>query len=156
MPIEPGEKVPAFSLEDEAGNSVALEDFAGSRLIMFFYPKAMTPGCTTEACDFRDNYQAFLDAGFSVVGVSPDPPAANARFKEKEGLSFPLLSDEDHAVAAALGAWGLKMNYGKEYEGLIRSTFVVGPQGALEGAYRNVRAKGHVARLVRELVEASP
>ena len=156
MPIEPGEKVPAFSLEDEAGNSVALEDFAGSRLIMFFYPKAMTPGCTTEACDFRDNYQAFLDAGFSVVGVSPDPPAANARFKEKEGLSFPLLSDEDHSLAAALGAWGLKKNYGKEYEGLIRSTFVVGQEGALEVAYRNVRAKGHVARLVRELVEASP
>jgi peroxiredoxin Q/BCP len=155
MTIDIGGAIPAFSLTDEAGNPVALGDFSGSRLIMFFYPKAMTPGCTTEACDFRDNYGAFLDAGFAVVGVSPDSPAANAKFKEKEGLTFPLLSDEDHSLAARLGAWGLKTNYGKEYEGLIRSTFVVGPGGALEAAYRNVRAKGHVARLVRELVEAS-
>jgi peroxiredoxin Q/BCP len=112
----------------------------------------MTPGCTTEACDFRDSYDAFIKAGFGVVGVSPDPPGANARFKEKEGLTFPLLSDEDHILADQLGSWGIKRNYGREYEGLIRSTFVVGPDGHLEDAYRNVRAKGHVARLVRELL----
>jgi peroxiredoxin Q/BCP len=153
MTIEVGESVPAFTLNDEAGNVVSLDDFAGSRLVMFFYPRAMTPGCTTEACDFRDNYDAFGVAGYAIVGVSPDPPPANARFREKEGLSFQLLSDEDHSLAAALGAWGLKTNYGKEYEGLIRSTFVVGPSGVLEAAYRNVRAKGHVARLVRELLE---
>jgi peroxiredoxin Q/BCP len=155
MTVDVGERVPGFALEDEAGNTVSLGDFAGSRLIMFFYPKAMTPGCTTEACDFRDNYGAFIDAGYAIVGVSPDPPSLNARFKEKEGLSFPLLSDEDHSLATELGAWGLKTNYGKEYEGLIRSTFVVGPEGTLDGAYRNVRAKGHVARLVGELLGAS-
>lgn len=153
MPIEAGDQMPRFELTDEAGNRVSLGDFVGSRLIMFFYPKAMTPGCTTEACDFRDNYAAFAEAGFGVVGVSPDPPALNARFREKEGLSFPLLSDPDHTLAAQLGAWGVKRNYGKEYEGLIRSTFVVGPNGTLAAAYRNVRAKGHVARLARELLE---
>jgi len=154
MHIDVGDRFPNFTLEDEAGNQVSLGDFAGSRLIMFFYPKAMTPGCTTEACDFRDNYGAFIDAGFAVVGVSPDPPSLNADFKQKEGLSFPLLSDEDHALAAAVGAWGLKQNYGREYEGLIRSTFVIGQGGLLEAAYRNVRAKGHVARLTRELLGA--
>ena len=153
MAIEVGDQMPGFELADEAGSPVSLGDFVGSRLIMFFYPKAMTPGCTTEACDFRENYAAFGEAGFDVVGVSPDPPALNARFREKEGLSFPLLSDPDHTLAAQLGAWGVKKNYGKEYEGLIRSTFVVGPNGTLAAAYRNVRAKGHVARLVRELLE---
>ncbi len=152
MPIDVGDRIPDFDLEDDAGNRVGRDDFSGSRLIMFFYPKAMTPGCTTEACDFRDNFDAFFDAGLAVVGVSPDPPASNARFKQKEGLNFPLLSDLDHALAAELGAWGMKKNYGREYEGLIRSTFVVGPGGVLEAAYRNVRAKGHVARLVRELL----
>ena len=153
MTIDVGDRVPNFTLEDEAGNTVSLSNFANSRLIMFFYPKAMTPGCTTEACDFRDNYQSLLDAGFAVIGVSPDSPSLNARFKEKEALNFPLLSDEDHGLAAQLGAWGMKQNYGKEYEGLIRSTFVVGPDGLLEVAYRNVRAKGHVARVVGELLD---
>lgn len=153
MPIDIGDRIPDFTLNDEAGNRVNSSDFAGSRLILFFYPKAMTPGCTTEACDFRDNYGAFIDAGYAVIGVSPDPPESNARFKEKERLSFPLLSDQDHTLAAQLGAWGTKKNYGKEYEGLIRSTFVVGPDGTMEMVYRNVRAKGHVARLVHELLE---
>ena len=155
MPIDLGDPIPDFTLPDEAGNDVSLSDFAGSRLILFFYPKAMTPGCTKEACDFRDNYEAFLEAGYAVVGVSPDAPASNARFREKEGLTFPLLSDADHQLAEELGAWGIKKNYGREYEGLIRSTFVVDPQGVLEAAYRNVRAKGHVARLVREVLGAS-
>ena len=153
MTIDVGDRLPNFTLPDETGADVALTEFAGSRLIMFFYPKAMTPGCTAEACDFRDNYRAFFDAGLAVVGVSPDPPPANSRFKDKEGLNFPLLSDQDHRLAARLGAWGIKKNYGKEYEGLIRSTFVVGPDGVLEAAYRNVRAKGHVARLVREILD---
>lgn len=155
MAVDVGDRFPDFTLEDESGHAVSLSDFAGSRLIVFFYPKAMTPGCTTEACDFRDNYQALLDAGFSVVGVSPDAPALNARFKQKEALNFPLLSDQDHVLAAQLGAWGIKQNYGKEYEGLIRSTFIVGQEGNLEVAYRNVRAAGHVARLVRELLDAT-
>ena len=142
----------AFTLLDHDGRSVSTADFAGKRLIVFFYPKAMTPGCTEEACDFRDNYDRLLEAGFAVVGVSPDPPSLNARFREKEGLPFPLLSDPDHAVATAYGAWGMKKNYGKEYEGLIRSTFVLDGSGEIEAEYRNVRAKGHVARLVRELL----
>ena len=152
MTIDVGDRIPSFDLEDEAGNRVTADDFRGARLVMFFYPKAMTPGCTTEACDFRDNYAAFLEAGFGIVGVSPDRPDANARFKAKEGLNFPLLSDPDHELAARLGAWGIKKNYGREYEGLIRSTFVIGPDGRVEAAYRNVRAKGHVARLVREVL----
>jgi len=142
----------AFTLLDHDGRSVSTADFVGKRLIVFFYPKAMTPGCTEEACDFRDNYDRLLEAGFAVVGVSPDPPSLNARFREKEGLPFPLLSDPDHAVATAYGAWGMKKNYGKEYEGLIRSTFVLDGSGEIEAEYRNVRAKGHVARLVRELL----
>ncbi len=152
MAIDVGERVPGITLADESGHEVALRSFEGKRLIVFFYPKAMTPGCTTEACDFRDNYRAFLDAGFAVVGVSPDPPERNSRFKEQEGLPFPLLSDENHAVAEMFGAWGIKQNYGREYEGLIRSTFVIDPTGVLEAAYRNVRAKGHVTRLAKDLL----
>ncbi len=148
------ERAPDFTLEDHDGKPVSLGDFAGRRLIVFFYPKAMTPGCTTEACDFRDRYEQFLDAGFEIVGISPDPPERNARFREKEGLPFPLLSDTDHRVAEAFGAWGTKKNYGREYEGLIRSTFVVEPDGTISHAYRNVRAKGHVERLVRDLLDS--
>lgn len=141
-----------FTLPDQDGNQVSSEEFAGRRLIMFFYPKAMTPGCTQEACDFRDNYDDLLAAGYSIVGVSPDPPSANARFREKERLPFPLLSDEDHRLAEELGAWGKKKNYGKEYEGLIRSTFVLDAEGNLEREYRNVKASGHVARLREDLL----
>jgi peroxiredoxin Q/BCP len=119
---------------------------------MFFYPAAMTPGCTKESCDFRDSYGEFGEAGYEIVGVSPDSPARNAKFKEKEGLNFDLLSDEDKALATSLGAWGEKTLYGKTMEGLIRSTFVIGPDGTLEKAYRNVKATGHVARLKEELL----
>lgn len=146
------ERAPDFSLPDQDGNPVSSKDFAGRRLIVFFYPKAMTPGCTTEACDFRDRYNRFREAGFEIVGISPDPPDRNARFRQKEGLTFPLLSDPDHRVAEAFGAWGTKKNYGREYEGLIRSTFVIEPDGTISHAYRNVKAKGHVDRLVRELI----
>ena len=146
------ERAPHFTLLDEDGTPVSLSDFSGKRLIVFFYPKAMTPGCTTEACDFRDRYQQFLDAGFAIVGISPDPPERNARFRDKEALPFPILSDTDHRVAAAFGAWGKKKNYGREYEGLIRSTFVIEPDGTIGHAYRNVRAKGHVGRLAQELL----
>ena len=142
----------SFTLPDQDGNAVSSSDYAGQKLIVFFYPKAMTPGCTQEACDFRDSYDDLLAAGYAIVGVSPDPPAANARFKEKEGLPFPLLSDQDHAVAEQLGAWGVKKNYGKEYEGLIRSTFVLDSAGNVEREYRNVKAGGHVARLRADLL----
>jgi peroxiredoxin Q/BCP len=141
-----------FTLPDQDGNPVSSTDYRGRRLIVFFYPAAMTPGCTAEACDFRDNYRALQDAGYEIVGVSPDPSARNARFREKEGLPFPLLSDENHEVAEAFGAWGAKRLYGKESVGLIRSTFVLDPEGNVEHQYRNVRAKGHVARLTSDLI----
>jgi len=141
-----------FSLPDQDGRTVSSEDYAGKRLIMFFYPKAMTPGCTTEACDFRDSYDDLLAAGYEIVGVSPDAPERNAKFREKEGLPFPLLSDEDHSLAESLGVWGKKKNYGKEYEGIIRSTFVIGPDGEIERAYRNVKATGHVAQIKQDLL----
>lgn len=121
---------------------------------MFFYPRAMTPGCTAESCDFRDSYDEFSEAGYDVVGVSPDPPSRNAKFKEKEGLNFDLLSDEDHQLAESVGAWGEKKMYGKTTEGLIRSTFVIDESGRVEKAYRNVRAKGHVGRVKADLLGA--
>lgn len=146
-------RAPAFTLQDQDGKPHSLKDHAGRRLIVFFYPKAMTPGCTAEACDFRDSYDDFTAAGYDIVGISPDTPELNARFRAKHGFPFPLLSDPMHSVADAFGAWGTKTNYGREYEGLIRSTFVVGPDQAVERQYRNVRANGHVERLRRELLE---
>jgi thioredoxin-dependent peroxiredoxin len=141
-----------FSLPNQDGETVSSKDFEGKRLVMFFYPAAMTPGCTTESCDFRDSYQEFGDAGYEIIGVSPDTPAKNARFKEKEGLNFDLLSDQDKELATSLGAWGEKKMYGKTMEGLIRSTFVIGPDGRIEKAYRNVKATGHVARVRADLL----
>lgn len=142
----------SFELENQDGESVSSEDFQGKKYVMFFYPRAMTPGCTTESCDFRDSYSEFAEAGYEIVGVSPDPPARNKTFKEKEGLNFDLLSDEDHRLAESLGAWGEKKLYGKVSEGLIRSTFVVDEDGNLTEAYRNVRAKGHVDRVKADLL----
>jgi thioredoxin-dependent peroxiredoxin len=145
-------RAPAFTLLDDTGNRVSSKDFAGRSLIVFFYPKAMTPGCTAEACDFRDSYQSLLDAGYDVIGISPDEPDRNATFREKEGLPFKLLSDPAHKVAEAFGAWGPRKNYGHEYEGIIRSTFVIDENGDLVGEYRDVRAKGHVARVTKDLL----
>lgn len=142
----------SFNLVNQDGEPVSGSDFAGGKYVMFFYPRAMTPGCTTESCDFRDSYGEFADAGYSIVGVSPDPPSRNKKFREKEGLNFDLLSDEDHVLAESLGAWGEKKNYGKAYEGLIRSTFVVDENGKVVEAYRNVRAKGHVDRVKADLL----
>jgi peroxiredoxin Q/BCP len=150
--LEVGDIAPGFTLADDSGNDVSLGGFAGGSLVIFFYPKAMTPGCTTEACDFRDRADRLYSAGFAVVGVSPDPVGRLADFKRKESLNYPLLSDEGHRVAGLYGAWGTKKNYGREYEGLVRSTFVVGPDGTLSHIYRNVRAKGHVARVTRDLL----
>lgn len=141
-----------FDLSNQAGDQVSSNDFAGRKYVMFFYPRAMTPGCTTESCDFRDAYAEFRDAGYEVVGVSPDPPSRNAAFREKERLSFDLLSDEDHSLAESLGAWGEKKMYGKTSEGLIRSTFVIDEGGQVEKAYRNVRATGHVDRVKADLL----
>ncbi|REK33475.1 MAG: thioredoxin-dependent thiol peroxidase [Actinobacteria bacterium] len=141
-----------FDLQNQDEEKVTAADYRGDSLIMFFYPRAMTPGCTVEACDFRDSYDELIEAGYKVVGVSPDKPSANARFREKEGLNFDLLSDVDHELAEELGAWGEKKMYGKTSEGLIRSTFVFDAEGNLVREYRNVRAKGHVARLKEDLL----
>ena len=131
----------------------SLKDFTGERLIVYFYPKAFTPGCTGESCDFRDSDAPLRAAGFTVLGVSPDPQDKLVAFKEEYDLPFDLLSDVDHKIAEKYGAWGIKKNYGKEYEGLIRTTVVIDGKGKVERVYPNVRAKGHVARLRRELLD---
>jgi len=149
--LAPGDRAPDFTLSDASGNDVSLSSLMGSNVVVYFYPAAATPGCTTEACDFRDNLASLGAAGYRVLGISPDPVRKLAAFSEKESLTFPLLSDEDHAVAEAYGAWGEKKNYGKTYEGLIRSTVVVDAEGTVAAAQYNVRATGHVAKLRRDL-----
>jgi peroxiredoxin Q/BCP len=149
--LEPGRQAPDFTLPDAEGRPVSLADHRGRRVVVYFYPKAATPGCTTQACDFRDSLERFAADGFAVVGISPDPPEALARFAADQSLTFPLLSDADHRVAEAYGAWGEKKNYGRTYEGLVRSTVVVDADGTVELAQYNVRATGHVAKLRRDL-----
>lgn len=146
-----GDTAPNFSLKDSSGTTVSLEDFRGSKVVVYFYPAASTPGCTKEACDFRDNLASLAGHGYKVVGISPDSVEKLAKFAKNEELTFPLLSDEDHAVAQAYGAWGEKKNYGKIYEGLIRSTIIVDENGIVSLAQYNVRATGHVAKLRRDL-----
>ena len=146
-----GAKAPSFALHDDQGNRVRLSDFSGQRLIIFFYPAAMTPGCTRQACDFRDSLGQLRRHGLAVIGISPDPIARLAAFRDRDRLTFPLLSDPDHAVMEKYGAWGAKLLYGKTVTGVIRSTFVIGPTGRVELAQHHVRATGHVARLLREL-----
>ena len=141
-----------FTLKNQDGETVSEADFAGKRYVMFFYPRAMTPGCTVESCDFRDSYSEFADAGYEIVGVSPDAPALNKKFQEKEGLNFDLLSDEDLELAKSLEAWGEKTLYGKITKGLIRSTFVIDEEGRVAEAYRNVKARGHVDRVKADLL----
>jgi peroxiredoxin Q/BCP len=149
--LSAGDAAPDFTLQDSEGNEVSLSGFRGRSVVVYFYPAAATPGCTKEACDFRDNIGSLQGAGYDVVGISPDPLPKLAKFAEKESLNFPLLSDPDHAVAEAYGAWGEKKNYGKVYEGLIRSTLVVDPEGKVALAQYNVKATGHVAKLRRDL-----
>jgi len=153
MRLEPGQPAPPFSSVDHEGNTVATEDFAGRRVVLYFYPAAFTPGCTTESCDFRDRYQTFADAGYEIVGLSPDEPEELARFRAEYDLPFPLVSDPDHTIADAYGAWGIKKNYGREYEGLIRSTIVIADDGTIEHAWYNVKATGHAQRVAGSVVE---
>jgi len=149
--LAPGDPAPDFTLPDAGGRELSLSSLRGQRVIIYFYPAAMTPGCTKQACDFRDSRSDLSDAGFTVLGISPDSPAKLARFAEKEGLTFPLLSDPGRAVLKAYGAFGEKMLYGKKSIGVIRSTFVVGTDGRIENAYYGVQATGHVARLRKDL-----
>lgn len=149
--LEVGDTAPAFTLNADSGNPVSLADYAGQQVLVYFYPKANTPGCTTQACDFRDNIAELNDLGVAVVGVSPDPVDSLAKFKSDHDLNFPLLSDEDHAVASAYGAWGEKNNYGRVSEGLIRSTLLVDANGKIALAKYNVKATGHVARILKDV-----
>jgi peroxiredoxin Q/BCP len=149
--LERGDRAPEFTLPDDEGREVSLSDFKGRRVIVYFYPAASTPGCTKQACDFRDNLRELDKAGLDVVGISPDKPEKLAKFRAKEGLNFPLLSDVDRQVLTAYGAYGEKQLYGKTVTGVIRSTFVVGPDGELEHAAYGVKATGHVAKLRRDL-----
>ncbi len=149
--LSPGDVAPAFSLPDADGKTVSLGDYAGRRVVVYFYPAAMTPGCTTQACDFRDSLSALAAAGVDVIGVSPDKQEKLARFRDQEGLTFPLVGDPSREVLEAYGAYGEKQLYGKTVVGVIRSTFVVGPDGRIEQAQYNVKAKGHVAKLRKEL-----
>ncbi len=149
--LEVGDTAPAFSLPDADGNTVNLSDYRGRKVIVYFYPAASTPGCTKEACDFRDNLGELSGAGLDVVGISPDKPAKLAKFRDAQGLTFPLLSDPDKQVLVAWGAFGEKMMYGKTVQGVIRSTFVVDEQGKIALAQYNIRATGHVAKLRRDL-----
>ena len=149
MRLEAGDAAPDFTLTDDQGNVVTRGDLG--KAAIYFYPKAFTPGCTTESCDFRDNYASLQAAGYEVVGVSPAPVDTLADFRAEHGLPFPLLSDADHSMAEAYGAWGIKKNYGREYEGIIRSTIVVAADGTVEHAWYNVRAKGHVDRVAGDL-----
>ncbi|MGP9490237.1 thioredoxin-dependent thiol peroxidase [Glutamicibacter sp. BW80] len=146
-----GDQAPDFTLSDAEGNEVTLSSLRGKKAIVYFYPAASTPGCTKQACDFRDSIQSLKALGYEVLGISPDGVTKLAKFAAKEELNFPLLADEDHAVAEAYGAWGEKKNYGRTYEGLIRSTVVVDEQGLVSLAQYNVRATGHVAKLRRDL-----
>jgi thioredoxin-dependent peroxiredoxin len=149
--LQPGDVAPDFTLPDADGSAVSLSSLRGRQVIVYFYPAAMTPGCTKEACDFRDSLSSLAGSGFAVLGISPDSPAKLAKFRDRDGLTFPLLSDENHAVLEAYGAYGEKTMYGKKTIGVIRSTFVVGPDGKIERAYYGVKATGHVARLRTEL-----
>jgi peroxiredoxin Q/BCP len=149
--LEAGQPAPDFSLHDSTGASVSLGDFRGRNVVLYFYPAAMTPGCTTEACDFRDNLNSLRSAGYQVLGVSKDDPGTNAEFARQENLNFPLLSDPDLAVHQAYGAWGEKSMYGKTVTGTIRSTFVIDGDGAVTLPLYNVKATGHVASLRKRL-----
>lgn len=150
-PLAPGDKAPAFALEDAQGNNVSLSDYAGQNVIVYFYPKAATPGCTTEACDFRDNLNSLRAAGYSVVGISPDTREDLAAFAEDESLNFPLLSDPGNKVAIAYGSFGEKNIGGKTIVGTLRSTAVVNPEGNISRIEYGVDAQGHVARLRESL-----
>jgi thioredoxin-dependent peroxiredoxin len=149
--LEAGDTAPQFTLRDQDGASVSLSDHAGQKVVLYFYPAAMTPGCTTQACDFRDNLGSLKSAGYQVLGVSKDAPAKLKEFQEHDAVNFPLLSDEDLAVHHAYGAWGEKNLYGKLVTGVLRSTFVIDEAGKIELALYNVKATGHVASLRKKL-----
>ena len=147
-PLKVGDKVPAFSVTDDRGNSQSLRDYSGKKLVVFFYPKANTPGCTAEACDLRDHYKELLDAGYSLLGVSADSEKKQRNFSAKYDLPFPLLADEDKEVINAFCVWGLKKFMGKEYDGIHRMTFIINEEGVVERVIEKVKTKEHAAQIL--------
>lgn len=153
MTILPGTPAPDFTLADETGAVRRLADFRGQTLVLYFYPKDDTPGCTTEACNFRDDYSAYQEAGVTILGVSPDSPKSHAKFKQKFQLPFSLLADENHAVCEAYNVWGPKKFMGKEYMGVLRATFVIGPEGKIKKVFENVKPADHSAEVLAAVKE---
>ena len=150
--LEPGAKAPAFTLPDTDGNNVSLSSFAGNKVVLYFYPRDDTPGCTKEACQFNDSLAQFKKLGIPVVGISPDKPAAHAKFVAKYGLKFALLCDPEHTVMEKYGAWGEKVMYGKPTVGVIRSTFLIDEKGKVARAWYHVKADGHAAKVLEEVL----
>ena len=148
MTIQQGTPAPQFSLPDEIGTVRNLSDFAGQTIVLYFYPKDDTPGCTTEACNFRDDYSAYEQAGVTILGVSPDSPKKHTKFKEKYGLPFSLLADENHEVCEMFGVWGQKKFMGREYMGVMRTTFVIGPDGIIKKVFEDVKPADHSAEVL--------
>lgn len=156
--VKLGELAPDFCLENQAGDEVRLSDYRGENIILYFYPKDMTPGCTTQACDFRDHHEEFSNLNAVILGVSPDPIERHQKFIEKYDLPFHLLADVDHEVAEKYGVWQLKKNFGREYYGIVRSTFIIDEEGKLIKEFRNIRVKGHVEKalaFLKDQIETS-
>ncbi|WP_409253193.1 thioredoxin-dependent thiol peroxidase [Bacillus sp. SCS-153A] len=153
MTVETGKQAPQFELEASNGETIRLSDYKGKNIVLYFYPKDMTPGCTTEACDFRDQHEQFKELDAVILGVSPDPKDKHEKFVEKHGLPFLLLVDEDHKVAEGYGVWKLKKNFGKEYMGIERSTFIIDKEGNIAKEWRKVRVKGHVKEALEYIKE---
>ncbi|HEY9183941.1 MAG TPA: thioredoxin-dependent thiol peroxidase [Salegentibacter sp.] len=146
--LEPGDKAPDFKAEDQDGNIVQLSDFKGKKLVLFFYPKASTPGCTAEACNLRDNWEQFQEKNYAVIGVSADSKKRQSNFKNKYDFPFPLLADEDKEVINAYGVWGPKKFMGKEYDGIHRTTFIIDEEGKIEDVIKKVKTKEHTAQIL--------
>jgi len=151
MVLSEGVKAPDFELKDSEGNLHKLSDYAGQTIVVYFYPKDDTPGCTKEACSFRDSYAEFNKAGVTIIGISPDKVASHKKFKDKYALPFTLLADPDHKVCEAYGVWGLKKSFGREYEGVFRTTYVLGPEGEVKRVFEKVKPSDHSKEVLREV-----
>ena len=152
MVLEVGQKAPEFSLVDNEGQANRLSDYQGQTIVVYFYPKDDTPGCTKEACSFRDSYEDYRKAGVEIIGISPDSEKSHSKFKKKHDLPFVLLSDPEHQVCEAFGVWGLKKMYGREYEGVFRTTFIIGPDGTIKRVFENVKPSDHSEEVLAEVL----